>query len=77
MKGFNLLLRVQVNAESRATWTLDDKKNMEEVLNNILLRINSIEMQEPLLIHSFCISMIRDILNTQKSVFDSLTEFIK
>lgn len=76
MKGFNLLLRVLVKVASRPTWTLDDKKNMERVINNILLRIKLIEKFEPMLIHCFCLTMIRDILNTQKSTFDPLTEAI-
>jgi len=77
MKGLNLLLRVNVKSkEGGFIWTSKDKKDMEDALNNILLRIKTIEMQEPLLIHCFCISMIRDILNTQKNTFDPLSEAI-
>lgn len=46
---------------------------MEETLNNTLLTIKKIE-EEPLQIHIFCIIMIRDILNTQKSIFDPLAK---
>lgn len=74
MKGFNLLLRE--NVVTLPTWTDNDKKNIEEVLNNILLRINAIEKRVPLLIHCFCITMIRDILNTHKKTFDPLIEAI-
>ena len=76
MKGFNLLLRDNVKSKNGFIWTSLDKTKMEEALNNILQRIKSIEKQEPLLIHCFCISMIRDMLNTKKSSFDALNEAI-
>jgi len=84
MKGLNLLLRVNVKSEGEdesleggLIWTLVDKKAMEEALKNVLQRIKAREMQEPLLIHCFCISMIHDMLNTQKNSLDPLAEAIK